>query len=145
MGENDSVDKLLRIWLGLPESIHPKVIQYMKDDIGQFDINQPVMRGLIKMEDGSDMPFFCLLSGIIMPCHVHGNHQLCILLTTFRREGEWRSTVTEERRPDFSVARSLPTPVEAIQAMLAGNPITDPDIGKLVGRLGDHDDAGGVN
>jgi len=120
--KNDSEDQMMRLWLSMPESVYPATVEKVKDGRAQFDINQPSLRGVIQMENGNEVPFFCVRIEVCMDPHRPHTH--CggrAVLTVFRHETGWVTTFMAGLQPSFSLDHRVPNdPQDLLNRLLAG-------------------------
>jgi hypothetical protein len=117
---NNQVTDHMRLWLSLPDNTE-KVHISMKDGMGQFDVNQRILKGTVSFGAGFEMPFFCCsLSG--MELGPAGPTVTEMVLTTFRHGERWLSTLTPGRQPNFLPQYSIEIPFQLILDIVAGKP-----------------------
>ena len=112
---NDSTDKLMQLWLTLPDSERPWSKYKIQETIGQFDIGQPVMKGIAEGDGGDEIPFFCLLVEMQSDDY-HG----VATLSNFRMKGKWISNIRGGTTPSFVFDEKSPTVMEDVQKLLSG-------------------------
>ena len=104
---SDTSDDLMKIWLSLPDSIYPNTKEVIKDGKGQFDVNQPHLRGVAVQEDGTEVPFFCIRVEVLLLEAVPPQQGKGVM-TFFRTPNGWRGTFVRGLQPSFDIAKSLP-------------------------------------
>ena len=115
-------DKFMDVWVTIPESVEPLVVQWVRNNEGQFDVNQPMLRGTVKDELGNEVPFFCIrIVGMVVDDNGSPSEMMEAVFNTWRRgEGNWVSTVCRGRRPCFNPKCSMPAPYERLIDLVSG-------------------------
>lgn len=97
---HDSTDPMMHVWVNLPSKTESIVEHKLKDRMAQFNLMQPVMKGIARTEEGDQVPFMCIR------VHMHGDsildgHMGLGVLNTFNLGGKWRSSLCEGDKPSF--------------------------------------------
>ena len=113
--------RLMNIWLHLPENTESVRLVMNDQGMGEFDVNQPTMRGVIECCGGFEMPFFCVIANMNLTDLQNGSCESTqVVITTYRHGERWLSTLLPGRRPDFRPENSVEMPASFIEDMIEG-------------------------
>ena len=97
----DSADQLMTLWLRVPNELESKIEHKIKDQMGQFDLHQPAMKGIAKMENGDQVPFVCFRVHIAEGYPDKLNDFVGAVLNTFKSGGKWKASLEKGQRASF--------------------------------------------
>ncbi len=134
----DCYDPIMGLWIKLPKAIESILEHQIKDEMGQFDLSQPALKGWAVAENGDKVPFFCLqvLIADTKPFQLFGGHTepAPAVLNTFKMNGEWKANLTKGVKASFKEDKRSAVLLSGVKDIMASGNVNGGNTPVLLGH-----------